>query len=176
MERAIAALLADAVKLEVDEAQAKRDCEVACQSKEAMQRFYSALSPDFKRLGFFLVRASVFGEGPRNEAPQDVQAIFVDIVKEHMPVLAGCLFNPPEAFLNLLVDSLIRGPVAYEAMWQIMCTARGKIYQLIRYVKVFERTAGTWHRSLQDKLLEARRQILPVRCTCKRMSAVVLDM
>lgn len=164
----MSALHTDMVKLEIDEAQAKGYCQVAGKNREAMRRFVSVLD------GFYWARHQVFRAAPRNvrgRSPQDVQAMLAGILQEHMPVM-----DLPEGALKPLVDTVIRESVTYKSLWDNICTVRDDVYQLICTAESVELFARMWHLSLQDKLLEARREILSVRCTCKRLSTVVLDM
>ena len=105
------------------------------------------------------------------EAPQTVTAGFMQTFLMHMPIMAGCRYNPSEEDLNSVVDSLLR-PITWDTLSKIIGTAMDNLLRLIAATRTMKHFTSISLLECKRKLAEARLQNLNIRRTCLKFRSL----
>jgi len=140
---------------------ARADLAAAVDSERAMQTFTTELWDHWHHV------LDTHDLRHHDVAPLSLKAGFVDLFREHMPIMAGMRYAPSPDELNAVVDMLLR-PVDWSTLDQIVEAATHNMSQIITNTSDIANRATHWLHSCQARHDEVSRLNYFFRSSCTR--------
>ena len=167
MEAVCVALSNDEAAVRIELEQTRHDRDAAVGSERAMQD----LVDDLWNLRVVNWARASFGFD--DAAPLGDKADFVAAFREHIPIMAGCLYVPSFEVLNASVDRLL-SRITWEEVYDIVDAAITHLFQVIRRTSNIANNLSNGVRHCQGRLVEARRLNRRFRSTCQELQHLVV--
>ena len=101
--------------------------------------------------------------------PNTAAAAFEAVFRDHMPIMAGCRYNPSAAVLHSLVDKLRSRQCTWDDVDGVFDAVIREIWDAIYAPPNIRGSASLWLHGCEDRLSEVRRLSARLRSTCRTL-------